>query len=56
MDYIYIYKVVYRTATGEKTTAIYAAFDAEDLAEQFYKDHLHVDYDIIGKRREYINY
>ena len=56
MDYIYIYEVVFRNAIGEKVTETYAAFDAEDLAEQFYKDHFHVDYDIIGKRREYVNY
>ena len=56
MDYIYIYKVEFRNAIGEKETATYAAFDAEDLAEQFYKDHFHIDYDIIGKDREYVNY
>jgi hypothetical protein len=56
MDYIYIYEVVFRNAIGEKVTETYAAFDAEDLAEQFFKNHFHVDYDILGKTREYVNF
>ena len=33
----------------DRTTAIYYALDAEDLAEQFFSDHKHVDYNIIYK-------
>ena len=56
MNFIYIYEVVFRTATGEKTKESFFAHDAEELAEQFFKIYHNVDYDIIGKRREYGNH
>ena len=44
----YKYIVQYLGEFG-KHIASYDAYDAEDLAEQFFKDHKHVDYEILLK-------
>lgn len=59
MTAFYKYLLEFRTPNSpyfrDRTTETFYALDAEDLAEQFYKKYLNVDYQIIGKERIDIN-
>ena len=56
MDYLKIYLVQYRDAAGRPKTDVIAAWDPEDLEEAFYKAHFSRDFDVIGVKREYVNF
>ena len=58
MEYIYTYLVQYKGSRGDVKTATIASFSTsrEDIEEEFYRTHFTRDIEIIGSKREYINY